>query len=152
MKLDEIHWKILFLVQKDARLSYAEIGKRIGLSAPAVAERLKKLEEGGIIRGYHAQVDPDFLGLTFMGIVNIQNTKRDSAKIIQLAKEIPEVLSCDVITGSNNYVIRVAATSRGHFSRVINQFLEHGLTTSSIVLDRPVVFKPISIDTLGKSL
>ena len=143
MKIDHTNWQILEYLQENGRLSYAEIGKLVGLTAPAVTERMRKLEDAGIITGYHAHVDPEALGLSLMGMVTIQNTKAYSARIAKLARETPEVLSCDAVTGSNNYILRVVATTRYHLREVLEHFLACGATTSSVVLDRPVVHKPL---------
>lgn len=147
MKLDSTSWRILEVLQTDARASYAEIGKQVGLTPPAVAERMRKMEGAGIITGYHAHVSADALGFSLMGLVQLQNTRPDSAKVVELAKTIPEVLSCDTTTGQNNFLIRIVARNRSHFSSILGRFLEYGSTISSVVLDRPVVFKPITHET-----
>lgn len=144
MKLDSTNWQILELLQQEARMSYAEIGKEVGLTAPAVAERVRKLEEAGIITGYHAHVNLDALGLTLMGLVHVQNPKIYANRVTALAQSCPEVLTCDEVTGQNNYVLRVIAANRAHLRDVIQRFLEYGMTTSSVVLARHVVFKPIT--------
>lgn len=147
MKLDETSWDILKLLQQNARMSFAEIGKEVGLTAPAVAERIRKMEESGIIAGYHARIDHDALGLTLMGLVSIQNPKIHAERVIALAQSCPEVLSCYEVTGQNNYVLQVVAKTLRHLRDVLQRFLEYGMTTSSIVLEKHVVYKPISAET-----
>ena len=144
MTLDNTNWQILHYLQIDARLSYAEIGKRIGLTAPAVAERIRKLEAAGIITGYHAHVDPEALGLMMMGVVTVENTRSHSEKIMRLASELPEVLSCDTLTGSSSFMMRIVARTRTHLLDVLENFLAYGQTSTQVVLERPVVFKPLS--------
>ncbi len=146
MELDKINWQILHYLQIDARLSYAEIGKRIGLTAPAVAERIRKLETAGVITGYHAHLNPEVLGLSMMGIVSIENTRSNSDKILQLAAELPEVLACDTLTGSSSFMMRIVANSRTHLLNVLEKFLAYGQTSTQIVLQRPVIFKPYSAE------
>ncbi|MFK7803936.1 MAG: Lrp/AsnC family transcriptional regulator [Anaerolineae bacterium] len=146
MTLDKTNWQILHYLQIDARLSYAEIGKRIGLTAPAVAERIRKLEAARIITGYHAHVNPEALGLGMMGIVSIENTRSHSDQIMKLAAELPEVLSCDTLTGTSSFMMRIVAQTRTHLLDVLENFLAFGQTSTQIVLERPVVFKPISAE------
>ena len=144
--LDNTNWQILHYLQIDARLSYAEIGKRIGLTAPAVAERIRKLEAAGVITGYHAHVDPEALGLMMMGVVSIENTRSHSDKIMQLAADLPEVLSCDTLTGASSFMMRIVARTRTHLLDVLENFLAYGQTSTQVVLERPVVFKPLSAE------
>lgn len=146
MKLDSTNWQILELLQQDARLSYADIGKQVGLTAPAVADRIRKLEEANIITGYHAHLNLDALGLTLMGLVHVQNPKIHAGRVMALAYSSPEVLTCDEITGQNNYVLRVVASSRAHLRDVIQRFLEYGMTMSSLVLAQHIAFKPITVE------
>ena len=136
------------LLQRNARMSYAEIGKSVGLTAPAVAERVRKLEDANIIEGYHAKLNTDALGLSIMALVQIQNPKIHLERVLKLARNAPEVLSCDEVTGQNNYIMQVVATSPDHLRNVLQRFLEYGMTTSALVLAQHVGFKAISAETL----
>lgn len=149
-EIDETSWEIMHYLQADARLSYAEIGKRIGLTAPAIAERIRKLEAQGIISGYHAHINYDALGLSLMGIVNINNTYTNSSKITEIAQELPEVLSCDILTGDQSHMMRIVARTRAHLLQVLENFLEYGQTSTQIVLEQPIAFKPLSADVVNQ--
>ena len=148
-EIDATGWQILVLLQRNARMSYAELGKAVGLTAPAVAERIRKMEEANIISGYHAHLNPDALGLSLMAMVNIQNPKIHAERLLELARSAPEVLSCDEVTGQDNYIMQVVATTRGHLRDVLQRFLDYGMTTSYIVLAQHVGFKPISAETIN---
>lgn len=144
-QLDETGWLLLQELQQNARLSYSELGQRVGLSSPAVADRIRKMEEAGIIAGYRAEVNMASLGLPVMAIIRLgsvagQSCTRVAAHVI----EIPEVLECYRVTGSDSVVIKVVASSVDHLERVIDQLSSHGLPTTSIVLSRPMTRRTIT--------
>src|SRR5512142_586089 len=97
--LDEVDRALLGELQDDARLSLAELGRRVGLSAPAVAERLQRLEQDGAIRGYHADLDPALLGYPLTAVIRMRPTPRQIAKVAEVARAAPEVVECHRITG-----------------------------------------------------
>lgn len=136
--LDETGWQLLQELQQNARLSYSELGQRVGLSAPAVADRMRKLEEVGIIAGYHTEVNLARIGLPVSAIIRLgsiagQSCQRTAANV----SEIPEVLECYRVTGSDSVVIKVAAASVDHLEKVIDQLSLYGLPATSIVLSKP---------------
>src|SRR5204862_3584961 len=99
--LDGTDHRLLAELQRDARLSLAELGRRVGLSSPAVAERLGRLERSGVIRGYRAEVDPRALGLSLTAVIRIRPAPRQLAKVAELARGTPEVVECHRITGED---------------------------------------------------
>ncbi|MBE3559776.1 MAG: Lrp/AsnC family transcriptional regulator [Ktedonobacteraceae bacterium] len=137
--LDETGWRLLQELQQNARLSYSELGQRVGLSAPAVADRIHRLEEAGIITGYRVQLNLSKLGLPVTAIIRLGNIAGQSCNLIaQRVSEIPEVLECSRVTGSDAVIIKVAAASVTHLERVIDQLAAHGPPTTSIVLSKPI--------------
>ena len=136
--LDATNRRLLAELQADARLSLAELGRRVGLSSPAVAERLGRLERDGVIRGYHADVDPRALGYTLSAVIRIRPAPRQIAAVARRAQETPEVVACDRITGDDCFVLRAYVRDVDHLEEVIDRFTLFGQTTTSIVQSSPV--------------
>jgi len=136
--LDSLSWKILVELQKNARISYKEIGEKIGLTGPAVAERILKLEEKGIIKGYAAKIDLQKLGYSLTAIVNFKFYPGNLDRFLKHLKSIPEVFECNRITGSDSMVIKVAIKEPKHLETLVNGFIEFGTPTTSIVLSTPI--------------
>ena len=136
--LDSVNRQLIAALQLDARLSLAELGRRVGLTAPAVAERLARLEEAGVIRGYHADVDPRALGLELSVVLRIRPAARMIAKVAQLACATPEVTECHRVTGEDCFVMRLHVRDVLHLEELIDRFVLYGQTTTSIVQSSPV--------------
>jgi len=136
--LDSVNRQLIAALQLDARLSLAELGRRVGLTAPAVAERLARLEEAGVIRGYHADVDPRALGLELSVVLRIRPAARMIAKVAQLACATPEVIECHRVTGEDCFVMRLHVRDVLHLEELIDRFVLYGQTTTSIVQSSPV--------------
>jgi Lrp/AsnC family transcriptional regulator, leucine-responsive regulatory protein len=136
--LDEANLRLLAELQQDARLSFAELGRRVGLSSPAVAERLGRLEESGVIIGYRAQVDPRAVGYTLGVVIRIRPAPRELHKVAELAQRTPEVVECHRITGEDCYFMKAYVRDVEHLEEVIDQFTLYGQTTSSIMQTSPV--------------
>ncbi len=135
--LDETGWLLLQELQQNARLSYSELGQRVGLSSPAVADRMRKMEEAGIITGYRAEVNMARLGLPVTAIIRLSSIAGQSCqRVASQVSEIPEVLECYRVTGSDAVIIKVAATSVDHLERIIDQVTLYGQPTTSIVLSK----------------
>src|SRR5919199_2562335 len=120
--LDPTNLRILAELQRDGRLSQAELGRRVGLSAPAVAERLGRLERDGTITGYRAQVDPRALGYTLQAILRIRPAPRQIAAVAELARGIPEVAECQRITGEDCFLMRLHVRDVEHLEELIDRF------------------------------
>src|ERR671926_1088504 len=101
--LDATNLRLLAELQADARLSLAELGRRVGLSSPAVAERLARLERDGVIRAYRAEIDPRALGYALSVVIRIRPAPRELRKVAELAQRTPEVVECHRITGDDCY-------------------------------------------------
>ncbi|AEB11994.1 Lrp/AsnC family transcriptional regulator [Marinithermus hydrothermalis] len=137
--LDEVGLAILKELQHDARLSYSELGRRVGLSAPAVAERVRRLEDAGIITGYAARVDPAALGYTVNALIELTTTPGQYAKVLEYAEKTLEVRECYFVTGEHSFVARVVARSIPHLQRIIQQLSLFGPTRTSVVLSTPLI-------------
>jgi Lrp/AsnC family transcriptional regulator, leucine-responsive regulatory protein len=137
-RLDATNRELIEALQDDARLSLAALGRRVGLSAPAVGERLGRLEEAGIIRGYHADVDPRALGYDLSVVLRIRPAARMIAKVAELAQDTPEVTECHRVTGEDCFVMRVYVRDVLHLEELIDRFVLYGQTTTSIVQSSPV--------------
>jgi Lrp/AsnC family leucine-responsive transcriptional regulator len=136
--LDDTNRRLLAELQADARLSLAELGRRVGLSSPAVAERLARLERDGVIRGHHADVDPRALGYPLSVVIRIRPAPRRLRDVASAAAGSPEVVECDRITGEDCFVVRAHVRDVGHLEELIDRFTPFGQTTSSIVQSSPV--------------
>jgi Lrp/AsnC family transcriptional regulator, leucine-responsive regulatory protein len=137
-RIDQIDQKIVGELLEDGRLPIAELGRRVNLSSPAVAERLKRLERTGVVTGYRAQVDPRALGYELLAIVRIKPAPRQLPKISELAAEIPQVVECHRITGEDCFYLKVYLRSIDELSGLLDQFLVYGETTTSIVNSTPI--------------
>jgi Lrp/AsnC family transcriptional regulator, leucine-responsive regulatory protein len=136
--LDQVDHKIISELSADGRVSFAELGRRTNLSSPAVTERVKRLEQTGVITGYHAEIDPRALGYQLTAIVRVKPAVRQLAKIAELAAEIPQIEECLRITGEDCFYIKLHLGSIDELPSVLDQFLLYGETTTSIVNATPV--------------
>jgi Lrp/AsnC family leucine-responsive transcriptional regulator len=140
--LDPTNLRLIAELQADARLSLAELGRRIGLSPPAVAERMTRLEEEGVITGYHAEVDPRALGYALGAMLRIRPAPRQIATVAELARDTPQVVECHRITGEDCFLMRLHVRSVGELEDIIDRFAFHGQTTTSIMQRSPVPRRP----------
>ena len=143
--VDQTNVRLLEELQADARLSLAELGRRVGLSSPAVAERLARLEQEGVIRGYHADIDPRALGYVLGVVIRIRPAPRELRKVADVARDTLEIVQCDRVTGEDCYVMRAYVRDVEHLEEVIDRFAIYGQTTSSIVQSSPVPARGISL-------
>jgi Lrp/AsnC family transcriptional regulator, leucine-responsive regulatory protein len=146
-ELDAKDWQLLEALQRDARTGYAELGRKIGLSAPAVAERVKQLEEAGVITGYRAQINPKRLGYTIDAMVRVRCDGGICARVGTLVADIPEVLECRRLAGEDSALLHVVAISITHLEAVLDRLLKiHASinTTTLIVLQTPHANRPLT--------
>jgi Lrp/AsnC family transcriptional regulator, leucine-responsive regulatory protein len=137
--------RILDELQRDGRLSLAELGRRVGLSPPAVAERVSRLERDGVITGYHARIDPRALGFALGVVIRVRPAPREIAKVAALARETPEVVECHRITGEDCFFMKANVRDVEHLEEVIDRFVVFGQTTTSIVQSSPVPGRGIAV-------
>jgi Lrp/AsnC family leucine-responsive transcriptional regulator len=140
--LDPTDRRILEELTADARLTLAELGRRVNLSPPAARERLQRLERAGVIRGYHAEVDPTALGYPLTAIVRVRPAARQLPKIQELAASIPEVSECHRITGEDCFFLKIHLRSLDDLDGVLDRFLVYGQTTTSLVQSTPLPRRP----------
>lgn len=138
MQLDKKDWLILEALQTDARQSLAALGKRIGLSQPAMSERVRKLEDAGVIEGYGARVNLRAFGVRLQALIRIQTTHAGIAPYVKLFEAMPEVLEADRMTGEDCFFVRCAIAEPEDLQRVVDALARHGGVTTSLVLSSPV--------------
>jgi Lrp/AsnC family transcriptional regulator, leucine-responsive regulatory protein len=142
-KIDLFDQKILQILQTDARISHAEIGRQVHLSQPAVSERIKRLESSNVIRGYRADINPKALGYQITAMIRLST--QQGRPYAQFAADCPEIIDCYTVTGEDGAVMRVLATDVEHLQRIINELNAFGSTSTAIVLTTHVLGKTISI-------
>lgn len=147
-RLDAVDRGIIAQLQGNARLRIAELGRRVGLSAPAVADRMRRLEEDGTL-AYRAEVDPRALGYPICAIVRVSPWARDLRIIAAIARETPEVTECYRITGEDCYFMKLYVRSFDDLEPLIDRFTPYGRTTTSIVHSAPVSPRPLPLTDDG---
>jgi Lrp/AsnC family leucine-responsive transcriptional regulator len=143
--LDEINRRLLEELQRDGRVAFAELGRRVGLSAPAVAERVGRLEREGVITGYRAEVDPRAVGYALAAVVRIRPFARQIHKIPEVAADTPEVVECERITGEDCFLLRLHVRDMEDLEPVLDRFTPFGQTTTSIVHSAPVARRALPL-------
>ena len=133
-KVDDVDWRLLLELQQNARTSFSELGRRVGLTPPAVAERVRRLEEAGVIKGYRVDLDVQRLGYTVTAVIRLQIPEGGCARFARIAPEFHEIHECYRITGSNSYVLKVVLPSIQHLESLIDRLATHGTTITSVVL------------------
>jgi Lrp/AsnC family leucine-responsive transcriptional regulator len=153
--LDRISWHIVEELQQNARISWAELGRRVGLTTPAVAERVHRLESMGVIRGYRTEIDLERLGLPILIFVRLSMSGPEALvrEFQQRVKTWDEVLECHRVTGSESFIVKARVISMGHLERFIDRFGHYGSTSTTTVLSSPVdqrVFTEKMIDQFDR--
>ena len=136
--LDEIGRNLLSALQENARLSYAELGRRVGLSPAATAERLRRLEEAGIITGYRVEIDREALGLPVLAIIRMTCDGAKYRPFLKVVKALDGVLECHHVAGGDAFIMKVAAASVEDLGKLVEKLLDFGVPTTSIVFSSPV--------------
>src|SRR6266704_2871737 len=144
-EIDAVNRRILEELQRDARLTMSELGRRIGMSSPAVTERVRRLEETGVIRGYRLELHPAALGLPIAAYVRIRPNSGQLPKIAELARQIPEVVECHRVTGEDCFVLKVYIPAIDQLDRLLDSFLLYGSTTTSIIQSSPVPLRDLPL-------
>lgn len=142
---DNKNLMLLRLLQKNPRASISYLARRIGMSNPAVKERILRLEESGVLAGYRLELSPKELGYEVMAFVRIRPLPGHLAKIAELARTIPEVTECHRITGDDCFILKLYLKEISDLDRVLDRFLMHGQTTTSIVQSSPVPLRGVPL-------
>jgi Lrp/AsnC family leucine-responsive transcriptional regulator len=135
---DPTNRRLVAELREEGRLSLAELGRRVGLSAPAVAERLQRLERDGVIAGYRAVVDPRALGYALTAVLRIRPAPREISRVADAARATAEVVECHRVTGEDCFYMKLHVRDVEHLEEVIDRFTPFGQTTTSIVQSSPV--------------
>lgn len=143
MELDTLNWKILKCLQENARQSNAEIGRQVGISSPAVSERIKRMEDAGIILGYKTVVSPLDMGYQLKAIITLHAFIGKLKPFLEKVKTFDEVLNCYRITGNENIVMEVVLKNQKHLETFIDQLIVYGETKTQIVLSHVTRFKEV---------
>jgi Lrp/AsnC family transcriptional regulator, leucine-responsive regulatory protein len=141
-EIDTVNIRILEELQRDPRVTMSELGRRVGMSSPAVTERVRRLEEAGVIRGYCLDLNPTALGLPIAAYVRIRPNPGQLPRIAELAQQIPEVVECHRITGEDCFILKVYIPAIDQLDRLLDSFLMYGSTTTSIIQSSPVPLRP----------
>ncbi|NET50840.1 MAG: Lrp/AsnC family transcriptional regulator [Merismopedia sp. SIO2A8] len=136
--LDDTDWHILTILQTEARLPFAELGRRVGLSPSSVAERVRKLEDSGIIVGYRAEINPGAIGLSLRILIDVITTPQQYPQVIEFMEHCPAVQSAHHVTGNTSFRIEALVGSIAEVEPLIGKLSHYGQTTTSIVLSSPV--------------
>jgi Lrp/AsnC family transcriptional regulator, leucine-responsive regulatory protein len=144
--LDEIDRRLLEELGADGRLTMAELGRRINLSPPAVAERVQRLERSGVITGYKAVIDPKAIGYPLAAVVRVRPASRQLHTIPEVARDTPEVVECYRITGEDCFFLKLHLRSIDDLEEILDRFVEFGQTTTSIIHSAPVASRPLPLD------
>jgi len=143
MKIDTTNWKILKCLQQNARQSNTAIANKVGITSPAVAERIRKLEDAGVIEGYHAKVSHSKTDHQLKAIITLRAFMGKLKPFIEKVKEFNEVVNCYRITGNENIVMEVVLNNQKHLEQFIDQLIKYGETSTHIILSNIIENNPI---------
>jgi Lrp/AsnC family transcriptional regulator, leucine-responsive regulatory protein len=149
LPIDDTNRLLLAELQENARLSLAELGRRVGLSPPAVAERVQRLEQQDVILGYRAEINPRALGLSLSAVIRVRPAPGQLANVAELAQDTAEVVDCRRVTGDDCYVMTAHVRDVEHLEEVIDKFVALGQTTTSIVQSAPVPRRGLALADEG---
>ena len=145
--LDEVNRAILTALQEDPRMSMSALARTVGMSSPAVTERVQRLERTGVITGYRLDVSPAALGLPITAFTRVRPSAGHLPRVAEIAAALPQVSECHRITGEDCFLIKVHAPSVEQLEEILDAFVMHGQTVTSIVVTSPVPPRPLPLDS-----
>jgi Lrp/AsnC family leucine-responsive transcriptional regulator len=131
--IDAVDARLLTMLAGNARMTVADLARQVSMSSPSVADRLRRLEDAGVVRGYTVDIDPVALGYTMQAIVRIRPLPGQLRRVEQLLAEIPEFVECDKVTGEDCFVARVMLRTIGHLDGVLDRVTEYAETNTAII-------------------
>jgi Lrp/AsnC family leucine-responsive transcriptional regulator len=141
-----VNRQLLAELHADPRITMSALARKVGMSSPAVTERVQRLQQSGVITGFHMTVDPAALGLPVTAFVRVRPAPGQLAKIAQLARSLGQVSECHRITGEDCFLVKVHAPAIDELESVLDRFLLYGQTTTSIVQSSPVPPRALPLD------
>src|SRR6516162_320173 len=144
--LDDLGRKLLSILQQDARISYAELGRRIGLSPAAAAERLRRLEEAGVIKGYRVDIDREALGLPILAIIRLSCDGAMYRPFLKAVPSLESVIECHHVAGGDAFILKAVAPGVEQLERLVEKLLNYGVPTTSIVFSSPVAERRLRVE------
>ncbi|WP_097319878.1 Lrp/AsnC family transcriptional regulator [Paractinoplanes atraurantiacus] len=149
--LDRTDWRLLAELQRDGRSSYAELARAVAMSPSAVAERIRRLEESGVIAGYRAQIEPERVGLSVMAFVRLRYPTGNYRPFHALLDSTPEIIEAHHVTGEDCFILKVLTRSMRHLEEVTGRIAGLGAVTTSVVYSSPLPGRSIAAtEDLGK--
>lgn len=149
-RIDEYSRNLLAALQSDARLSYADLGRRVGLSPSATAERMRRMEEDRVIRAYTVEIDREALGLPILAYIRMTCEGQRYQPFLKFVQTLAEVRECHHVTGGEAFILQVSTPSIAELERTIERLLPYGIPTTSIVLSSPVTRRPYELSPKPK--
>lgn len=143
MNIDHLNWSILEELQKNARVSFSEIGRKVGLTSPAVAERVKKMEDSGVITSYKTQLSHQKCGYQLRAIINLRAFTGRLKAFLETVSTFKEVVNCYRITGNENIIMEVVLHDQTHLEKLIDKLITYGETRTHIVLSNVIDDAPV---------
>ena len=137
-EIDTVDEQLLKALIANVRTTNAELARVVGLSAPSVSERIKRLEEAGVIRGYTLTIDPEAVGLPVSAWLRIRPMPGQLQKVAEIVRGLPEIVECDRVTGEDCFLARAHVTSMQHLERIIDEIIPYAMTNTSIIQSSPV--------------
>src|SRR5258708_2078791 len=147
--LDKVGWRVLRLLQENARLSFRQMGESVGLTAPAVAERVRRLEDSGVIKSYSVELELNKVGLPIVAFVHLTINNQQSTRFRQAAVDMPELIECHCVTGNESYILKVAVRSVTHLEHLLLTVANYGDVRTSLVLSSQVTRRIIDETVVG---